>query len=279
MAGSPKAVKAAQVEIRALRGLDEFRECERIQETIWGGLSAASEILAVAQRFGGAVIGAVTGGRVVGFLFAFLARHRGRLIHWSHIMAVVPGYRDLGLGFRMKLAHRKIALRQGLRSICWTYDPLQSRNATLNLARLGASAEEYCLDFYGHFPSLIEKGLASDRFVMNWRIGSMAVARRLRDGAAAPRFPNLPRVNETRPNAKGFLENTRIHFDLRERRLLVEIPSNTDPMREQALDLARRWRMETRKIFQHAMRRGYRVRDFLPPGPATGEKCFYLLEL
>lgn len=275
-----------RVQIRLLRSHSEFRKCERIQTAVWGNLGVAGEVLVVTQKYGGVVLGAFSGKRLAGFLYAFLARRRGRLIHWSHLMAVEPKFRDRGLGLRMKLAHRRLALERGIRSICWTYDALQSRNATLNIFRLGATVEEFHRNVYGRFPSRIERGLVSDRFVVNWRIASPAVRRRLRAGAgrapksdAAQLTKNLRvgRVNETRRNAKGLLENRRIHPCLRRPRLLVEIPPNTDEIRKRSMGLARRWRIEMRKVFEGYFAAGYRVTDFLPPGPSTGGRCYYVL--
>jgi len=269
----------ARAQIRLLTRLEEFGQCERLQRTVWGNVGVSSELLAVTQKYAGVVLGAVVGGKLVGCLYAFLARRHKTLIHWSHIMAVEPGYRDQGLGFRMKLAHRQLALERGIKSICWTYDPLQSRNAALNVARLGARVEEYIPNCYGRFPSAIEKGLPSDRFVVNWRIASLAVARRLRDGIRLRRFhlASLPRANETRLNARGLLENTRICLRLRARRVLVEIPWNTDILRAKDLPLARRWRGATRKIFQHYFAAGYHVEDFLSRSAGTDGRCFYVL--
>lgn len=266
-------------QIRVLHHLEEFHACERIQKTVWGNVGVGSEVLAVTAKHGGAVLGAVVGGRIVGCLYAFLARRHGRLIHWSHIMAVEPPYRNRGLGWLMKRAHRRLALQQGIRSICWTYDPLQSRNAALNIARLGARVEEYIPDCYGRFTSNIEKSLPSDRFVVNWRIASPTVESRLRKGAPPrPHDPSrLPRANETRLNAQGFVENAKICLSVRAPRVLVEIPPNTDAMRSRDLKLAWRWRTDTRRIFQHYFAAGYRVEDFLPPIPPSSGKCFYLL--
>lgn len=266
-----------RVQIRTLTRHDEFRQCERIQEIVWGGVSAASEVLRVAHEYGGAVLGALTQGRVVGFILALLARRNGRLIHWSHLMAVLPRWRDRGLGFRMKLAHRRRALAQGIGSICWTYDPLQTRNAALNLGRLGATVEEYVADYYGPFPSVIEKGLPSDRFVVNWRIASAAVGKRLRDGLSPRRNLSWPRVNDAAFDQRGFLENRKLRFGLSAPRLLVEIPIDTDRMREKNLSLARRWRLEARKIFKRYFACGYRVEDFIPPETLTDGRGFYVL--
>lgn len=265
------------LDVRLLKDVGEYRQCERLQTQVWGTPGATSEIMSAIQKYGGAVIGGFVGNRLKGFILAFLAQYHGRLIHWSHMMAVEVKYRDRGLGFEMKMVHRQIALARGIKSICWTFDPLQSRNARLNIARLGAVPEEYVPDCYGRFPSLLEKGLPSDRFVVNWQVGSARVQRRLR--GEQPIFPSgLPRVNETQPGARGFPRNRTIRLELTGRRLLVEIPAQTDAMRSQAMPLARRWRLEARRIFQHYLATGYRVQDFFPPQSATAGRCFYLLE-
>lgn len=266
-----------QVQIRPLKTEQEFRACERIQNIVWGNVGVSGELLSVTQKYGGAVLGSVIHGRVVGFIYAFLARRHGRLIHWSHLMAVEPKHRDLGLGFRMKQAHRKLAMADGITSICWTYDPLQSRNAALNIARLGGRAEDYIPNCYGRFPSAIEQGLESDRFVVNWRIRTAAVERRMqgrRPSVAA--MLRAPRINETRLNASGFPENSRIRFDLSQPTLLAEIPAQTDLMRARSIGLARRWRLETRAIFLKYLRLGYRAEDFVAPCPASDGRSFYV---
>src|SRR6516225_11276143 len=185
----------ARTQIRLLKTLAEFQECERIQKAVWGAVSVASELMLVTQKYGGTVLGAFVDSECVGFVYALLARRHGRLIHWSQQMAVREGFRDLGIGFKMKMAHRQHALQQGLRSICWTYDPLQSRNAVLNLARLGGQVEEYVPDCYGHFPSLIEKELPSDRFVVNWKIASTGGGRVSRDDPPQVTTATVPSVN------------------------------------------------------------------------------------
>ena len=263
--------------IRLLKSYEDFLACERIQKAVWGALAASTELLSVTQKYGGVVLGAAVEGRIVGFLYAFLARRHGRLLHWSHMMAVEARYRDHGLGFRMKLAHRRLALGQGLSCVSWTYDPLQSRNAFLNIARLGGRANEYAPDCYGPFPSRIEKGLPSDRLVVDWRISSAAVERRLREGVRPPANLATPRINTTRLDARGFLENRSIALTLDHPQLLVEIPPNTDVMRAKALELARRWRAETRRIFRHYFSAGYQAEDFIPPGRSTDGSCFYVL--
>jgi predicted GNAT superfamily acetyltransferase len=266
----------AQVRVRLLTSLDEYRQCEDVQTRVWGRPVVTRELLSVTQKYGGAVIGSLAKGKVVGFIYAFLARYHGRLVHWSHLMAVEAKYRDQGLGFRMKQVHRQAALQIGLKSICWTFDPLQSRNARLNISRLGAVVREYVPDCYGRFPSLLEKGLPSDRWVVDWQIASARVEKRL--GGEHPSFPaTLKRVNETRLDARNFPVNRSIRLDLTDRRLLVETPAQTDAMRARAMPLARRWRQDTRRIFKHYLAGGYRVTHFFAPEAATQGRCYYLI--
>jgi predicted GNAT superfamily acetyltransferase len=265
------------IAVRPLRNLSEFSQCERVQRHVWGAAGVSGEVLLVTHKNGGAVLGALVGARVVGFLYAFLGRRSGRLIHWSHLMAIEPAYRDRGLGFRLKVEHRRNALEQGIRCIAWTYDPLQSRNATLNLARLGAQAHEYIPDCYGHFPSIIERGLPSDRLVASWEIGGARVASRLAGKAPVAFSAKWPRANQTALNRAGLLVNRRLDLGLNDRRLLIEIPTHTDRMRALDLKLARRWRLEARRLFRHYFDAGYYVEEFLPPDLTAERRAFYVL--
>mgnify|MGYP001363871903 CR=1 FL=1 len=263
--------------IRPLRAMKEYRQCEELQREVWGAYAVAAEVLSVTQKNGGAVLGAMVGGKVVGFIYAFLARRQGRLLHWSHMMAVLPEFRDRGLGFQMKLAHRTLAISQGIQSIGWTYDPLQSRNATLNLQRLGAEVMEYIPNYYGQFPSRIEKGLPSDRFVVNWRIGAKKVENRLLGNHPSPAWKPAARINQTEIDPQGFLTNKRVYLNLNDLRLLLEIPPNTDAIREVSPQLGLEWRTATRKAFQHYLGAGYRVIGFYPPTRDSEGRCYYLL--
>lgn len=265
-------------EVRLLLKHEDFKKCETAQKSIWGGLSVAAEVMLVTQKAGGAVLGAFIKGRLVGFIYALLARRNGQIIHWSHMMGILPGYRSRGLGLQLKLAHRNLALSQGIKSICWTYDPLQSRNASLNLTKLGARVEEYVADYYGRFHSIIERGLPSDRFVVNWPVASKNIARLLAGEKSRTEIPDLPIINVTATDSKEFLVNRKIHLSHREPRLLVTIPSNTDLMRTEALPLARRWRLQTREIFLNYLSKGYSVTGFLTKSQRSAEpRCFYLL--
>ena len=267
-----------KLEIRILENFEDFRKCEAAQKTIWGGLSVASEVMLVTQKTGGAVLGAFARNELVGFVYALLARRHGHIIHWSHMMGVLPKYRSKGIGLQLKLAHRDFALSQGIKSICWTYDPLQSRNASLNLTKLKARVEEYVVDFYGQFHSIIEQGLPTDRFIVNWPIASREVERWLAAPEVKMAVPDAPAVSITASDSNGFLFNRKIDLGRREPCLRVEIPANTDLMRAKALTLAKRWRLQTRKIFLNYLSRGYHVDSFFTENSNRNDlRCSYIL--
>lgn len=268
----------SRIVVRPLRKIAEFHQCERIQQRVWGSAGVSGELLLVTAKNGGQVLGAFSAGRLAGFLYAFLARRHGRLIHWSHLMAVEPDFRDCGLGLRMKLEHRRRALAEGIRSIAWTYDPLQSRNAALNIGRLGAEVREYIPDCYGSFPSRIECGLPSDRFVAEWHIASRHVEITLAGRQSAVPQISAPMINEVERDTRAFVVNRRLRLALSGPRLLAEVPAETDRIRALDLDLARRWRFEMRRVFQRYFKKGYRVTGFFSRPDEDSRRAFYVLE-
>ncbi|MFZ1133728.1 MAG: GNAT family N-acetyltransferase, partial [Candidatus Korobacteraceae bacterium] len=129
-----------------------------------------SQMYVVAAKTGGQVVGAFVGDMMVGFVLAYAGiRDSNPYLH-SHMAAVLPEYRDLGVGRRLKLAQRDDALARGIPLIEWTFDPLQTRNAYFNICRLGAVAQRYLLDVYGATSSPLHAGLPTDRLVAEWHL-------------------------------------------------------------------------------------------------------------
>jgi predicted GNAT superfamily acetyltransferase len=93
----------------------------------------------------------------------------------SHMLAVRQAYRNKGIGLRLKLEQRIDALARGIRHMEWTFDPLEIKNAYLNIHRLGAVVCEYRPDFYGVSSSRLQGGLPTDRLVAEWELDSNRV--------------------------------------------------------------------------------------------------------
>ena len=100
------------------------------------------------------------------------------------MLAVLPQYRNTGLGRRLKLAQRDDALERGIDLMEWTFDPLEIKNAHLNIARLGAIARRYMRNIYGPSTSPLQGGLPTDRLVVEWWLRSERVRRALGEETA-----------------------------------------------------------------------------------------------
>lgn len=142
---------------------------------------------------GGQTLGAFDGRRMVGFLLAVPGLKQGTPYLHSHMMGVLPEYRNLGIGRRLKLAQREEALSRGIRLIEWTFDPLELKNAFFNIERLGAIVRRYVLNQYGVTSSPLHGGLPTDRCVAEWHLDSPRVLAVL-EGRPAVRGPVLGRI-------------------------------------------------------------------------------------
>ena len=184
------------IEIRPCAGFDELQACVDLQIATWGYDATdvvPRKIFRVAEHIGGQVIGAFdteraasldtpAAGSLVGFAMAWTGAKSGDRTHparpylHSHMLAVLPEYRNQGLGARLKWFQREDALNRGIGHMEWTFDPVEIKNAYLNLAKLGAVVCHYEVNFYGSSSSPLQGGLPTDRFVAEWRMDSPRVA-------------------------------------------------------------------------------------------------------
>lgn len=168
----------SDIRIAPLATLEDFERCVMLQLEIWGysdGDVVPRRIFTVAQRIGGQVIGAFDGKTIVGFAMSLPGFRNGHAYLHSHMLAVLPEYRNAGLGRRLKLAQRDDALARGFDLMEWTFDPLEIKNAYLNIARLGAIVRRYEPDFYGPSSSPLQGGLPTDRLYAEWWLNSPRV--------------------------------------------------------------------------------------------------------
>ena len=172
----------SQIQIAAVRELADFERCVEVQLAVWGysdGDLIPKRVFIVAQRIGGQVIGAFDRDVMVGFAMSLPGYRDGKSYLHSHMLAVLPEYRNAGLGRKLKLAQRDDALSRGFDLMEWTFDPLEIKNAHLNIVRLGAIVRRYMPDFYGPSTSPLQGGLPTDRLVAEWWLRSKRVRRTL----------------------------------------------------------------------------------------------------
>lgn len=166
------------VEIRRCEEMSDFQACVALQREVWGFSDAdlvPLRLFVLARHMGGQVLGAFSGGDLLGYVLAFPGVHDQQPYLHSHMLAVRASHRDSGLGRRLKLAQRQDALAHGFDLIEWTFDPLEIKNAYLNLARLGAIARRYHPNQYGASTSPLQGGLPTDRLVAEWWLRSARV--------------------------------------------------------------------------------------------------------
>lgn len=245
------------VEIRLVRTHGEFAACEAMSRDIWGAAErnvVPRELLLTMQHNGGLVHGAfVSGGRLVGFCFAFLGMRVGQLRLCSHQLGVLPEFRGAGIGIALKQAQRYDALRLGYELVTWTFDPLEARNAYINLHRLGCVARLYDRDHYGAMEDELNVGLPSDRFEAEWWL----------HGANAHPVP-AP-VVMLRVGVTG--EPVREQVDLGGGTgALIAVPPDFQEVKRASLELALRWRLESRAAFEAALAAGLIAVDFRREG-------------
>lgn len=160
------------VEIKALRELADFAEVVRLQREIWGYADVEllpSRLFGLADKIGGQVLGAYDGSTIVAFCLSIPGLKPGGLYYWhSHILGVLPAYRNTGLGRAMKLKQREGALERGIKLIEWTFDPLEIKNAYFNIERLGAIVRRFVPNQYGTTSSHLHGGLPTDRLTAEW---------------------------------------------------------------------------------------------------------------
>jgi predicted GNAT superfamily acetyltransferase len=263
--------------IRPLKTIDEFHRCEAIQKAVWEftdrEVIPVNELITI-QRNGGLVLGAFNqAGRMLGFVFGFAGIYEGQLIHCSRMLAVLPAYRNSNIGYRLKLAQRAFARKQGIKLITWTFDPLQSLNAYFNIAKLGVIIRKYYINLYGTSSSILSRGLETDRFLAEWHLGQKSEIRKQKSEICLPDAS----VNQTHRDKDGWLVCEKPRLGLWDRRITVEIPADINTLKSVRPALARDWRKKTRLIFTHYFRHNYRITGFVSKQSERGRRSFYLL--
>jgi predicted GNAT superfamily acetyltransferase len=230
-----------QIDVRHCTTISEYEECVRVEHATWGEeIAVPSAIFVVAHHTGGQVIGAYDQGKMIGFTLGLAGVRAAKPFLHSHMTAVLPEYRDRGVGRRLKLFQRQDALRRGIDLIEWTFDPLEFRNAHFNFERLGAVARRYIPDCYGITESPLHAGLPTDRLVAEWWLNSERVKAILADDP-------LP--------VKGTSER-------------IVLPGNLDEIRAKDRAAALKIQTEARERFEQLFQQGY-VATGLESGDTT----------
>ncbi len=285
-----------RISIEILHEIRHFYACEEVQKMVWGmdDISVVpAHLLVTAQKSGGLVLGAFNAQRdMVGFLFGFLGTLEStpgdqgaalRLKHCSHMLGVLPEYQTKGIGYLLKLRQREHALAQGLDLVTWTYDPLESANANLNVCKLGVVCDTYLSDVYGEMTSALHVGLPTDRFHVEWWIASQRVTERIKKGGEKLSLDEAlekgaKSANLTTRSADGLLLPHVHDLSITAEHVLVEVPADIQSIKAADISLATEWRMQTREIFRHYFSVGYAMVEFISELREGQRRSYYVMK-
>ena len=252
-----------ELAIRALKSPEDFAACEDLQAAVWG-FEEREVVSAHTQTFiaanGGIILGAFDGREgMVGFALGFPGLTAdGRPKHASHMVGVRSAWRGRGVGAQLKWAQRDAALQQGLDLITWTFDPLGAANAHFNFATLGAVCRTYAVEFYGPMRDAINRGLPSDRCVVEWWLRSPRVERR-RTGTIVRAKNGAPRIEWF--DADGAPVHS-VSVPENALALLMSLPRDFHARARAAPEAAVALRLASRPVFQRLFAGGYIAAGF-----------------
>jgi len=219
--------------IRQCTTFEDYAACIELQRAVWGfddlDITPLRSFV-IARRGGGFTLGAFDQNEELrGFAHALPAFDDARRRYlYSQMLAVSPDARNEGIGARLKLAQREHAIARSIPLIAWTFDPLQSRNAYLNLVKLGGVVRTYMANYYGNSStSALHRGLDTDRLFVEWWVHSPDVTRAL---AGEPR-------NEAPAS-------------------IVEVPRDIEAIKAASIDDAREWQIRIRTGFETLLSQG-----------------------
>ena len=286
---------ADSLELKVLQNADEIKPVEELQKLIWPGSDlevVPMHMLVTVAQNSGLLIGAFYEEQLVGFVYGFIGLYHqsevSQLKHCSHMLGVHPDYRDAGVGAKLKRAQWQLVRQQGLELITWTFDPLQSRNAYFNFAKLGAICNTYKRNHYGDMEDDLNAGLPSDRFEVDWWVNSRRVLTRLgskpqnRLDLAHYLAADVSIINQTRLNVDDLPQPFKDRMDTlesaetRPKIALFEIPGDFQELKAADFDLARQWRLYTRVVFELFFNHGYMITDFVYL-PGDEPRSYYVL--
>lgn len=240
--------------IKPLHTLEELQEMQQLEILVWGmDCVPCHQSLTVAKN-GGIILGGYLEDKLVGFLYSFPGFKNQTVYLCSHMLAIHPDYQKRGYGRLLKLAQREEAIKKGFKLVTWTFDPLESVNANLNIGKLKAVCNTYIENCYGELDGTLNAGLATDRFMVEWRLDQE------QEVSQQHLLHKATKIVNVEENEHGFtfitdfdVEN--VHSEV----VVVPIPTNFQQIKVEDSSLAIDWRMKTREIFTSLFAQGYLV--------------------
>jgi predicted GNAT superfamily acetyltransferase len=252
--------------IRSVETMEEIHGIVEVQRDAWQmddlGIVPTFETKAV-SKIGVVLIAIDPDNTVVGFIYAYPQFPNA---HYSHMMATLRKWQGKGVGYRMKIVHRNIALKSpyNINLIDWTVDPLLANNAYLNFTKLGVECSTYYPDFYGDATTEgagIYQDMPTDRFLVNWKIRDERVNRRMNNHLIdridkSELFSRSPPINKIENSSWVDVEVEYTNS------FSVQVPSEFQKLKQQSLEIAMDWRVKFRELCLKFFEQGWKAYDY-----------------
>jgi predicted GNAT superfamily acetyltransferase len=242
-----------KIDIRHLSTKEELEKVQQLEQAVWNEQTIPIHQTLTAVKNGGIIVGAFHEQKLVGFSYGFAGYSKGKAYLCSHMLGIDEDYRGKGIGALLKEAQKKSAIEKGYHLLTWTYDPLESVNAFLNLTKLNAICSTYIENCYGDMEDGLNQGLPSDRFQVEWWINSSHLKR---EHALVHKHTKRIPYELTEDGQPKLVEIHSSQF-LDEEGLLVPVPKQFQQLKKDNFDLAYDWRLKTRQLFQTLFSNGY----------------------
>lgn len=240
-----------EVNIRSLKTMEDLKLVQPIERAVWNNPPIPLHQTFTAIQNGGIACGAFINGEIVGYVYGFPGFSKGKTYLCSHMLAILPEYRGQNIGKQLKLAQAERAKKLGYSLMTWTFDPLESRNAHLNLNKLKAYGAIYSPNHYGELTDDLNRGLLSDRFIIEWHFEKDPVQRL---GYVDENLLLLEMNDDDHPEKTELFSKAGLpksdHF-------FMAFPTNFQTLKQENMSLAKKWRLETGKVFSRLFEKGY----------------------
>lgn len=245
-------------EIREITSKIDIQKVVNFQNEIWGHTNTTPYPFLIAScHNGGILIGAFNGQKLVGFCYGFPGFKQKEIYLVSHMMAVSENTRNSGLGYLMKMKQKEWAVQNGYRKMVWTFDPLESRNAYLNIHKLGGYIRNYFPNHYGDMMDDLNGGLPSDRFLLEWDL-TQVLNEKITMDENIKSFLLVEEENQPFPIPLPLTKSLSLDEDY----YAVPVPSNIHKIKKEDSKLAESWRFILRDCFQELFQQNYIILSF-----------------
>lgn len=226
------------------------------------------------------------GDHPIAFLVCFADFDHNGPFWYGARMGVDQRYQDKSIAEAMVGKLYNCAQERSISRIRWTYDPLQSRNGYIYLRRMGGLVKEIGFNYYSAVftNDQFNRGISTDRFVVEWDINSERVTKRMQQGEI-PVFDDsliTPEntINEIDLDELGLERHgEKWLFHAKASPIFIEIPYAQDRLLQADRAKAQLLRDKCRALFMHYLARGYVVNDFvLKKMPDGRRRAFYRLD-